>query len=60
VVKWLIIGLGASLLPIWKDVSTNRGQNLWEYLNSTAFTQRKHIRWEDAVHNYKRNKGIEV
>lgn len=58
-VKWLIIGLGASLFPIWKDVSTGEGLNLWEYIYSTAFTQRKHITPEEAVENYRRNMGYE-
>lgn len=58
-VKWLIIGLGTSLLPIWKDVATGEGQNLWEYLNSTAFTKRKHIPWQEAVKNYQRNTGYD-
>jgi len=57
--KWLIIALGVSLLPIWKDVATGEGQNIWEYLQSTAFTKRKHITPQEAVENYRRNMGYE-
>ncbi len=56
--KWLIIALGASLFPIWKDVSTSEGLNLWEYIHSTAFTDRKHIPVEEAIENYRRNMGL--
>lgn len=55
--KWLIIGL-VSLLPIWKDVATNKGLNIWEYVHSTAFTKRKHITPEEAIENYRRNMGL--
>jgi len=53
--KWIILALGASLLPIWKDVSTGEGQNIWEYLYSTAFTERKHIPVDEAILNYQMN-----
>lgn len=53
--KVLAVGIAFSLLPIWKDVSTGEGLNLWEYLQSTAFTKRKHITWQEAVENYRRN-----
>jgi len=58
-VKWLIIALGASLIPIWKDVTTGKGLNLWGYIHSTAFTRRKHIPIEEAIKNYRRNMGYE-
>jgi len=54
-IKWLVIGLGISLLPVWKDVTTGDGLNFWEYLHSTAFTQRKHIPVDEAIENYRRN-----
>jgi len=57
--KWIIIALGASFLPVWKDVSTGEGLNIWEYLHSTAFTPRKHIPVEEAILNYQRNMGYE-
>lgn len=57
--KWLIIAFGLTLLPFWKDVTTGEGQNLWEYVHSTAFTQRKHIPVEEAIRNYRRNMGYE-
>jgi len=57
-IKWLIIGFGISLIPIWEDVQTGEGLNIWEYFYSTAFTKRKHITPEEAIENYKRNKGI--
>jgi len=57
--KWLIIVLGASLLPVWKDVATGEGQNIWEYLYDTAFIKRKHIPVDEAVENYRRNMGYE-
>ncbi len=56
--KWLIIGFGLSLVPIWKDVTTGEGQNIWEYIHSTAFTKRKHITPEEAIENYRRNTGL--
>jgi hypothetical protein len=55
--KWLVIGLGASLVPMWKDFSTGRGLNLWSYIKSTAFTKRKHITPDEAIENYRRNMG---
>lgn len=58
-IKLLVAGLALSFLPIWKDVSTNEGINLWEYLHSTAFTKRKHITPEEAIENYRRNMGLE-
>ena len=58
-IKFAIAGIIASLIPIWKDVTTGEGQNLWEYLHSTAFTKRKHIPWQEAVENYQRNMGYD-
>ena len=58
-IKLLVAGLALSLLPIWKDVSANEGINLWEYLHSTAFTKRKHIPWQEAAENYRRNMGYD-
>ena len=57
-IKWLIIGLGISLIPVWKDVATGDGQNIWEYIHSTAFTKRKHITPAEAIENYRRNMGL--
>lgn len=57
-INWLIIGFGISLLPVWRDVQTNEGLNLWEYIHSTAFTKRKHIPWQEAIENYRRNMGL--
>ena len=59
IAKLLIAGGVLSLIPIWKDVTTNEGMNLWEYLYSTAFTKRKHITPEEAVQNYRRNMGYD-
>jgi len=57
-IKWLVIGGIVSLLPVWKDVTTGEGLNIWEYLHSTAFTKRKHITPEEAIENYRRNMGL--
>ena len=57
-IKWLIIGLGLTLVPIWKDVATGDGLNLWEYIHSTAFTKRKHIPVDEAIENYRRNTAL--
>ncbi len=57
-VKLAIAGLVLSFLPIWRDVQTNEGLNIWEYIYSTAFTKRKHITPEEAIENYRRNMGL--
>lgn len=57
--KWLVVALVGSLIPIWKDVATGEGLNFWEYVHSTAFTRRKHISVEEAIKNYRRNMGYE-
>ena len=57
-IKWLVISGIVSLLPVWKDVQTGEGLNIWEYLHSTAFTKRKHITPEEAIENYRRNMGL--
>jgi len=56
-IKWLIICSAVSFLPVWRDVKTGEGLNIWEYLHSTAFTKRKHITPEEATKNYQRNTG---
>ena len=58
-IKLVIVGLVLSFAPIWKDVATNEGLNIWEYIYSTAFTKRKHITPEEAIENYRRNMGYE-
>jgi len=58
-VKLLVAGFALSLIPIWKDVTTGEGLNLWEYFHSTAFTKRKHITPEEAIENYRRNVGYD-
>lgn len=54
-VKFLVVTGVLSFLPIWKDVASNKGLSFWEYLRSTALTQRKHITPEEAIENYRRN-----
>lgn len=51
--KWLLLALGASFLPIWRDDMTSEGINLWEYTRMAA--SRKHISPEQAIENYRRN-----
>ncbi len=54
----LVMGaIALSFIPIWRDIQTNQGLNLWVYIYSTAFTPRKHITPEVAIENYRRNNG---
>jgi len=50
--KWLLLGLGASFLPVWQDDMTERGLNLWEYISMAM--SREHIPTEEAIENYRR------
>jgi len=49
--KWLIIGVAFSLLPIWRVAGIEDGLNFWTYLresNSEEYELR-HIPYDEAV-----------
>lgn len=51
--KWFLLAVGMTFLPVWKDDMTDRGLNLWEYIHMAE--ARKHIPAEEAIINYRRN-----
>ena len=50
-----VIGGLLSLLPIWKNVGTGKGENAWQYISSMMSNHRPHITIEEAVENYQRD-----
>jgi len=53
--KWFLLALGASFIPVWQDDMTSKGLNLWEYISMMTSPERKHIPAEEAIENYRRN-----
>lgn len=49
--KWLLVGLGASFLPLWRAAGAEKGMNFWEYLSYVRQDEYwvLHIPYDQAV-----------